>query len=212
VIIQKGAIFSAFNIGLATLLAVVQIFATFYEIAGGMVREHEDGTYPRLLLSPVGLGSIMFGKTLYDLVLGTARTLIVLGLAIYVYGARPNTDIGTLLVISLLIALLTMGFGFLVSSLRVSARAVVIVEFFLVLFLLGFSGLAIEKELLRGIARTIAYVQPWAYGFDALTRTILTGQPLLSLTSELRIITFAIIVFYALSYALLALWRERLLL
>lgn len=40
-IIQKGAIFSGFNVGLVVVLGVVQIFATFYEIAGGMSRECE---------------------------------------------------------------------------------------------------------------------------------------------------------------------------
>ena len=184
-IIQKGAIFSGFNIGLVVVLGVVQIFATFYEIAGGMSREREEGTFARLLVSPAGITSIVFGKSLFDAVLGTIRTFIVLGISVYLYGANPRTDFGTLLVVSLLIAFLTMGFGFLVSALRVGTRAVVIVEFFLVLFLFAFSGLIIDKELLRGVSQTIATLLPWAYGFETLRRTVLIGRPLLSLTFDL---------------------------
>jgi len=142
--------------------------------------------------------------------LGAVRTLTVLGLAVYLYGARPSTDLGTLLAVSLLIALLTMGFGFLVSALRVGTRAVVIVEFFLVLFLFAFSGLVIDKELLRGVSRTISELLPWAYGFEVLRRTVLIGRPLLSLTNDLSIILAATLVLYVVSYTLFVFSLERL--
>jgi ABC-2 type transport system permease protein len=208
-IIQKGALFSSFNIGFVIVLGVVQIFATFYEIAGGMSREREEGTLARLLVSPTGLVSIMLGKTLFDSVLATVRTFIVLGLAVFLYGARPSTDLGTLLVVSLIIALVTMGFGFLISALRVGPRAVVIVEFFLVLFLFAFSGLVIDKELLRGVSKEISYALPWAYGFEILRRTVLIGRPLMSLSSDLQFILAATVAFYATSYAIFTFSRER---
>ena len=152
----------------------------------------------------------MLGKTLFDSVLATIRTFIVLGLSVYMFGARPSTDLATLVIVSLLIALLTMGFGFVVSALRVGARAVVIVEFFLVLFMFAFSGLVIDKELLRGASKTISSLLPWAYGFEVLRRTVLIGRPLLTLASDLQIILAATALFYLVSYAIFALSRERL--
>ena len=208
-IIQKGALFSGFNTGLVIVLGVVQIFATFYEIAGGMSREREEGTFARLLVSPTGIVSIMLGKSLFDSILATMRTFTVLGLAVFLYGARPNTDLGTILVVSLIIALLTMGFGFLISALRVGARAVVIIEFFLVLFLFAFSGLIIDRELLLGVSKSISSALPWAYGFDILRKTVLIGRPLISLMVDLQIITAATVAFYTASYAVFAFSRER---
>jgi ABC-type multidrug transport system permease subunit len=209
-IIQKGVRFSSFNIGLTIILGLVIVFATFYEIAGGMSRESEEGTYARLLVSPISLGAAMFGKTLYDLALNLIRTLMVFGLAFYAYGARPSTDFATILTISLLIALLTMGFGFLISSIGIGVRAVIIIEFFLVLFLFAFSGFIIDRELLRGISSTISYILPWAYGIEILKRTILIGQPLLDLTVQLEFIVASITLFYGVAYVLLKLSRERL--
>lgn len=209
-IIQKGVTFSGFAFGLTIILGLVIIFATFYEIAGGMSRECEEGTYARLLLSPAGLGAIMVGKTLYDLVLNAIRTLVVVGLAIYAYGARPNADLATILTLSLLIALLTIGFGFLISSLGAGVRAVIIIEFFLVLFLFAFSGFIIDRELLRGISSAVSYSLPWAYGIEMLRRTLLVGQPLLSLTNQLLFVVFSIALFYGISYFLLKFSRERL--
>jgi ABC-2 type transport system permease protein len=209
-IIQKGARFSSFNIGLTIILGLVIVFATFYEIAGGMSRESEEGTYARLLVSPISLGAVMFGKTLYDLALNLIRTLMVFGLAFYAYGARPGTDFATVLTISLLIALLTMGFGFLISSIGIGVRAVIIIEFFLVLFLFAFSGFVIDRELLRGISSTISYMLPWAYGIEILKRTILIGQPLLDLTVQLEFIVVSVALFYGVAYVLLKLSRERL--
>ena len=209
-IVMKGASFSGFAVGLTITLTMVVVFATFYEIAGGMSRERETGTYAHLLVSPVSLGSIMMGKTLYDVCLNVMRTFIVLGLAIYVYGASIHADLLSLILSTLFIAILTMGFGFLVSSLGIGVRAVVIIEFFLILFLFAFSGFFIDKELLRGISQTIATVLPWAYGIDILKRTILIGQPLLSLTYQLQIIAISIILLYGVAYLLLRISRERL--
>jgi len=209
-IIQKGVKFSSFNIGLTIVLGLVIVFATFYEIAGGMSRESEKGTYARLLMSPISLGAVIFGKTMYDLVLNVIRTLMVFGLAFYAYGARPSTDFGTILAISLLMALLTMGFGFLISAIGIGVRAVIIIEFFLVLFLFAFSGFIIDRELLRGISSTISYVLPWAYGIEVLKRTILVGRPLLTMTGQLEFIAASIAMFYGIAYVLLRLSRERL--
>jgi ABC-2 type transport system permease protein len=209
-IVIKGASFSGFAVGLTITLTMVVVFATFYEIAGGMARERETGTYAHLLVSPVSLGSIMIGKTLYDVCLNIIRTFIVLGLAVYVYGASIHANLLSLVLSVLFIAILTMGFGFLVSSFGVGVRAVVIIEFFLILFLFAFSGFFIDKELLRGISQTIATVLPWSYGIDVLKRTILIGQPLMSLTYQLQIITISIILFYGVAYLLLRLSRERL--
>ena len=209
-IIQKGASFASFNVGLTIVLAVVQIFAAFYEIAGGMSREREEGTYARLLSTPVSISAIILGKTMFDLLLSTARTFIVLGLAIYGYGARPNTDILTLLALSLLVATVTMGLGFVASGLKLGQRAVVIVEFFLILFLFAFSGLIIDKELLVGVSQIIANALPFTYAFDALRMTVLLGRPLLSLTWDLEYLIASGVTFYAISLLLLSESRERL--
>jgi ABC-type multidrug transport system permease subunit len=209
-IIQKGAKFSSFNIGLTVVLGLVIIFATFYEIAGGMSRESEDGTYARMLMSPVSLSAIVLGKTLYDLALNVVRTLTVFAIAAFAYGARPNTDLGTILVVSLLIALLTMGLGMLISALGIGIRAIIIIEFFLVLFLFAFSGFIIDRQLLRGISSTISYMLPWAYGIEILQRTILIGESPLALASQLEFVIVSIAVFYGLAYVSLKVSRERL--
>jgi len=209
-IIRRGTSFPGFNIGLTVILAIVQIFAVFYEIAGGLSREREDGTFARLILSPMSIGSMILGKTMFDLVLSTIRTFTVLGLGIFLYRGHPNTQIGTILALSILIALMTMGLGFLVSSLKVGLRAVVILEFFLVLMLYAFSGLLIDKELLLGGAAVVANLLPFSYAFDAMRRTILVGRPLLSLTLDLNVMAASIVGLYVLAYVLLFAFRERL--
>jgi ABC-2 type transport system permease protein len=175
-----------------------------------MSREREEGTYARLLVSPVPIGSIMLGKTLFDILLSVIRTFTVLGLSVYGYGARPNTDILTLLALSLIIALVTMGIGFVVAALKMGQRAVVIIEFFLILFLFAFSGLIIDSNLLVGVSQVISYLLPFTYAFDALKRTVLLGRPLLSLTYDLEDMIGSIIASYVIAFVLLHFSRERL--
>ncbi len=209
-VIDKTTFYASFDAQLAVVLAVVQIFAVFYEIAGGIARDREQGNFALLVVSPIHTGSLLLGKTIFDLVLSTVRTFIVLGFAIYAFGARPSTDLGTILTLSLLLAILTMGLGFLVSSMKVGARAVVILEFFLVLSLFAFSGLVIDKELLIGISQVVANFIPFTYGFDAMRRTILVGTPLFSLTTDLQVIIGSILGFYAISFISFRVFRERL--
>jgi ABC-2 type transport system permease protein len=209
-ILTKGAVFAGFNIGLTTVLAIVQIFAGFYEIAGGISREREEGTFARLLVSPISIGSIVLGKTIFDVLLTVIRTFTVLGIAFYGYGARPNTNLLTLLALSLIIALVTMGIGFVAASLKLGQRAVVIVEFFLILFLFAFSGLIIDINLLVGISQVVGNLLPFTYAFDALKRTILLGRPLLSLTFDLEYLIGSILVSYTVALVLLHIFRERL--
>jgi len=209
-IIQKGATFSGFAIGLTIVLGLVIIFSTFYEIAGGISRECETGTYARFLLTPSSLQAMIVGKTIFDMFLNVIRVLMVVGIGVYAYGARLNADMGTVLAISLLIALLTMGFGFLVSALGLGVRAIIIIEFFLVLFLFAFSGFIIDRELLTGISSALSYSLPWAYGIEILRRSLLIGQPLLTMTRQLAFVLGATAVFYALAYLFLRLSRERL--
>lgn len=209
-IINKGAVFAGFNIGLTTVLAIVQIFAGFYEIAGGISREREEGTFARLMVSPIPLGSIVLGKTIFDLLLTIIRTFTVLGISIYGFGARPNTDLLTLLALSLIIALVTMGIGFVAATLKLGQRAVVIIEFFLILFLFAFSGLIIDINLLVGFSQVIGNLLPFTYAFDALKRTILLGRPLLSLTFDLEYLIGSVLASYAIALVLLHFSRERL--
>jgi ABC-type multidrug transport system permease subunit len=209
-IVAKGTIYSGFVVGLTIILGLVTIFATFYEIAGGMSRESEEGTFARLLTSPTGLGAIMTGKTIYDLGLNTIRTLTVLGIGVYLYGARPNTDVVTIIALSLLIALVTMGFAFIVSAFGLGVRAVIIIEFFLVLFLFAFSGFIIDRELLRGFSKTISYALPWAYGIEVLRGAVLVGRSPFAMIREITFVVVGAVVFYVVAYFLLRSLRERL--
>jgi len=209
-VVDKSIIFPTFDNGLVIILGIVQIFACFYEIAGGIARDREDGTFARMVVSPIKTVALLLGKTMFDLVLATARTFIVVGIAIFVYHASPNADLGTILALSLLLALLTMGLGFIVSALKVSTRTVVIMEFFIVLSLFAFSGLVVDRDLLPGIAQVIATYLPFSYGFDALRQTILVGRPLLSLTTDIQIIVGTSACFYILSLIMFAKFKERL--
>jgi ABC-2 type transport system permease protein len=209
-ILRRGTQFPGFNVGLTVILAIVQIFAVFYEIAGGLSREREEGTFARLILSPMNISSMILGKTAFDLILSVIRTFTVLGLGLFLYRGHPNTAIGTILFLSIIIALMTMGLGFLVSALKVGLRAVVILEFFLVLMLYAFSGLLIDKELLQGPAAVVSNGLPFSYAFDAMRRTILVGRPLLSLTTDLNVMAASIVGLYVLAYVLLFTFRERL--
>jgi len=103
-----------------------------------------------------------------------------------------------------------MGLGFVVAGLKMGQRAVVIIEFFLILFLFAFSGLIIDSNLLVGWSQVVSNLLPFSYAFDALKRTILLGRPMLSLTFDLEYMLASIVLLYSLGFLLLHFSRERL--
>jgi len=195
-VIERGKPISMLEIGVGIILGFVQVFACFYEVAGGMIRERETGTYPRLVLAKASPLAIIVGKTMYSSLLTLTRGVVVLAIAIYGYGAVVYGNVAVVIFVSWIMGLSAMGLAALLSAFRVSGRAVVISEFLLIIVLFAFGGLIRDRDLMTGSALFVSDLLPWTYGFDALRKIILLGWNLVEVLPELTLLSLYTLGFY----------------
>lgn len=209
-LVRRGRPFSHLEIGIGIMLGFVQVFAGFFEVAGGMVRERERGTFPRLILAKASRLSIMLGKTIYSSLLTLGRGVVVVAIAIYGYGATIYGNVPLVILVSWAMGLAAMGLALVLAALRVGGRIVVISEFLLVIVLFAFGGLFRDRDLMSGPALLLSNLLPWTYGFDALRKTIILGWGFERILPELGILALYSIGFYAIALALFQRRRESL--
>ena len=209
-VVDRGKPVGTLTIGIGIILGFVQVFACFFEVAGGMVRERETGTFPTLVLAKANGLSIVLGKTIYSSVLTLIRAVVVLAIAIYAYGATVYGSIPLVIFVSWMMGLTTMGLALVLAAFRVGGRTVVISEFLLVIVLFAFGGLLRDRDLMTGNALLLSNFLPWTYGFDALRKTIILNWGFEGILPELGILMLYSLAFYAAAVLLLHFRRESL--
>lgn len=202
--------FSHLEVGIGIVLGFVQVFAGFYEVAGGMVREREKGTFARLVLGKAGILSIMIGKTIYSSILTLARGALTLAVAVYIFGGVIYGNALIVLFVSFAMAIVAMGMALILAALRVSGRTVVISEFLLVIVLVAFGGLFRDRDLMSGTALIISRLLPFSYGFDAIRQTVILGWGFERILPELGTLAVYSVAFYALAFVLFRVRKESL--
>ncbi len=209
-IIERGRPIGMLTVGIGIILGFVQVFACFFEVAGGMVREREAGTFPTLVLAKASELSIVLGKTIYSSLLTLIRGVVVLAIALYVYGAAVYGSVPLVIFVSWMMGLTTMGLALVLAAFRVGGRTVVISEFLLVIVLFAFGGLLRDRDLMTGNALLFSNFLPWTYGFDALRKTIILSWGFERILPELGVLAFYTLAFYVVALFLFQIRRESL--
>lgn len=153
--------------------------------------ERYYGVLKRLGSSPLPRGGLLLAKALSVLVVEIAQTILLLALAISLYGWRPQGSFWAALLVFLLGSACFAGLGMLMAGgLRAEATLAGANALFLVFLLLGGSVLPVDH--LPGFLADLARVLPAAPLTDAL-RAAMTGTGALPLSSVLLLALWSII-------------------
>jgi len=147
-----------FNVNLdprrTTVPCLVCILAT---VLGSLIasltiaREREMGTFEQLLVSPLTPFEIMLGKAIPALILATGSSIMLIGIAVFIFG-YPLTGSFLLLLSSLELYLLSViGVGLFISSLSMTQQQAI----------LGIISVLPPSVLLSGFATPIENMPSW---------------------------------------------------
>ncbi|MFX0115308.1 MAG: ABC transporter permease [Candidatus Hodarchaeota archaeon] len=161
-----------------TVLGIAIFFACFDDIASALARERERGTLLRLFLTEISRWQVFFGKLVSSLILTLLRITLLLFILTYWFGVDIEGDLWMIYLIGLLIAINTIGLGFIISSRNVSERAVVIINFAAMVPLLFLTGVLQPLDMMPEATRAITWWIPYSQSNDALRRVIHLGQGL----------------------------------
>ena len=163
-----------------TVLGIAIFFACFDDIASALARERERGTLLRLFLTEISRWQVFIGKLVSSLILTLLRITLLLFILTYWFGVDIRGDFGLWMIylVGLLIAVNTIGLGFIISSRNISERAVVIINFAAMVPLLFLTGVLQPLDMMPETTRSIMWWIPYSQSNDALRRIIHLGQDL----------------------------------
>jgi len=142
-----------------------------------MAREWERGTMEALLVTPVGIHEVIFGKTLPYYLLGMGGMLLSLLVAVWLFGVPMRGSLWVLFGTSSLFLLTSLGMGLLISTVAKSqfvAAQIAIIVTYLPAFIL--SGFIFDIGSMPEALQLLTHVLPARYFVTILQTLFLAGD------------------------------------
>lgn len=167
------------------------VFFFVFLISGmALLKERTSGTLDRLLATPVKRSDIVFGYMLsYGLIAAIQTTVIVLS-TIWLLDLQVAGSIAHVILINILFALVALSFGILLSTLASSEFQMMQFIPLVIVPQLFFSGI-IPLDTMADWVQAAGKILPLYYAGHALSKVVLHGTSILSLTGDL----FSLLIF-----------------
>jgi ABC-2 type transport system permease protein len=158
------------------LIAYIVMITSVISTSMSIVREKERGTMEQVRMAPLGAASFVVGKTIPYYVISLVSGLVILLVAMALFGLPMRGSWLLLLATLSLYLVATLGLGLLVSSIaetqQVAFQAAVLVSFLPTLML---SGFIFPISSMPGFLQAVTYVVPARYFLVALRGIVLKG-------------------------------------
>ena len=141
-----------------------------------IAREWERGTMEALLVTPVHIGEMIFGKLIPYFTLGMGGMALSTAMAVWVFDVPLRGSVIVLTLVSALYMLTALGMGMLISTVARSqfvAGQVAIITAFLPAFIL--SGFLFDIASMPAVLQLLTQVVPARYFVSALQTLFLAG-------------------------------------
>lgn len=182
-----------FNKILPILIGFFVFFFVFLISGMALLRERTSGTLDRLLATPVKRYEIVFGYLLSYGVLAIIQTLVFVLVTILILGVQVVGNIGSLVVVTLLLALVALSFGILLSTFANSEFQMMQFIPIVVIPQVFFTGI-ISLDSMANWVQVISYVMPIRYSRSASSAIMLRGTHLSALWPEMAILLVFLVI------------------
>jgi len=175
------------------LMSFFVFFFVFLISGMALLKERTSGTLDRLLATPVKRSEIVFGYMLSYGILATIQTITIVLYTVWVLGLQVIGNLGSVVFINLILALVALAFGILISTFANSEFQMM--QFIPVLIIpqIFFSGI-IPLDTMADWVKGISYVMPIKYSGDAVSDIVMRGTHITALGSNIGILFGFLIV------------------
>ncbi|MGZ4904365.1 MAG: ABC transporter permease [Halobacteriota archaeon] len=170
------------------LMAMVVMMSLMTGLPHAISYERETGTLDGMLVAPVHRMSVIAGKVIAQTTRGMAQGLIVLGLAILLFGVVINGSI--LLVIGLLLlgVFSFVGLGILITSFASTEETATMVMMTLMFPMMFLSGVFFPLQQMPEFMQIIAKFIPLTYATTALRRVMVLGAGVPAISTDIIVL------------------------
>lgn len=183
---------------------VIVLLMSLLLTAMGVVREREMGTLDQLLVSPLGSGELMLGKTIPVAVIAFLQLALVVAVALLWFGIPLRGSVGLLFVASALFVLAGLAVGLFISTVSRTQQEAFLTMFLFVLPAIILSGFLYPVETMPEVFQTLTLANPLRHFLEIVRGIFLKGAGAADLTVQLGTL-FAM----AVGGLLIADWRFR---
>jgi ABC-2 type transport system permease protein len=162
---------------LPAILALILMVMTMLLSAMGIVREKEIGTLEQLIVTPVRAWHLIAGKLLPFALIGVVQVLLVTSVTVWGFGVPLRGSFLTLLALTLLFLLNTLGLGLLLSTLvHTQQQAMMASAFLAIMPMVYLSGLIFPIENMPQAVQYVTYAIPVRYYATIIRGVFLRGS------------------------------------
>jgi ABC-2 type transport system permease protein len=159
------------------VLAMVLMIMTMLLTAMGVVREKEIGTLEQVMVTPIRPWQLIVGKLAPFAVIGVIQVFLITGVTVFGFGVPLRGSFATLLGLTLLFLLNTLGLGLLVSTVaRTQQQAMMGATFMLMVPMIYLSGLIFPIENMPRVIQVVTYAIPLRYYAEIIRGVFLKGS------------------------------------
>lgn len=173
------------------------VFLFVFLISGmALLKERTSGTLDRLLATPVRRSEIVFGYMFGYGIISIAQATVIVLATIWLLKIEVVGNMFNVILVGFLLALVALAFGLLLSTLAGSEFQMMQLIPIVIVPQVFFSGI-IPLDTMANWVQYIGKVLPLTYTGDALTKIMLYGNGLSSITSDiLALLIFLVILIY----------------
>jgi ABC-2 type transport system permease protein len=157
------------------IMANVVLIATMLLTAMTVVREREQGTLERLMVTPLARVEFIIGKLLPVALLGLFDVLLVTAIAVGWFGVPYRGEPLALLFASMLYLMSTLGMGLLISSFSSTQQQAMLTAFFFLMPMVILSGFAFPIRNMPDWIQAVTYLDPLRYYLVVIRDLFLKG-------------------------------------
>ncbi len=182
---------------LALLAPGMALMFLMYTVSNGgrtLLAERDQGTLPRLLVSPTSTFQVLAGKVLGIFLTGVLQMLILIGGTTLMFGLDWGDPLAVMLLV-LAAVFGAVGWGILLTSLAKTAGQISAIGSAMMLLFGILGGTFINLASLPVWFQMISKITPNAWGIDGFTTLALGGGLAGILTPLLALVTMGVVLF-----------------
>jgi ABC-2 type transport system permease protein len=177
------------------IMAMTVMMSVMTGLPVAISMEKEIGTMDGMMVAPVNRLSILLGKTLAQTARGLIQGLIIMGLAIGIFGVTIHGSILLVFGLLLLGVFSFVGLGIVITSFTKDQETAQMLMMTLMFPMMFLSGVFFPIQNMPTFMQTIAHFLPLTYASDALRKVMVLGAGIPQISTELIVlIAFGVVM------------------
>lgn len=157
-------------------------------LPGAITQEREMGTLDGVMVAPINRLSIILGKTLAQMARGLLQGVIILLLAMTLFGVTIQGNILLVFGLLLLGVYSFVGLGITLTSIAKDQETATMIMTTVMFPMMFLSGIFFPIKMMPGFMQTISSFLPLTYASDAMRKVMVLGSDVSQITTDLAIL------------------------